>query len=85
MVSRIYKLNAQLGFPPDMMPNGLMALPRFRDTEIRRHAIIDTDHYVEGNMPSNLQLIEKQIISLHSKVKESFKCMVSDFARSKWN
>lgn len=84
MVSRIYKMNSQLGFPPDMVPNGLIALPRFRDTELRRHAIIDTDHYVEGNMPFDLQMVEKQIISLHSKVKDAFKGMVSDFACAKW-
>ncbi|EPM9678087.1 TIGR04255 family protein [Escherichia coli] len=46
---------------------------------------MDTDHYVEGNMSTDLQLIEKQILSLHSKVKEAFEGMVSDFARTKWH
>ncbi|EDB5023681.1 TIGR04255 family protein, partial [Salmonella enterica subsp. enterica serovar Braenderup] len=85
MVSRIHKMNGQLGFPPDMIPNGLLPLPRFSNTEHRMHAIIDTDHYVEGNMSTDLQLIEKQILSLHSKVKEAFEGMVSDFARTKWH
>lgn len=85
IVSRIHKMQGQLGFPPDMIPNGLLPLPRFCNTEPRMHAIIDTDHYVEGNMPTDLQLIEKQILSLHSKVKEAFEGMVSDFARAKWH
>lgn len=85
MVSRIHKMNGQLGFPPDMIPNGLLPLPRFSNTEHRMHAIIDTDHYVEGNMSTDLQLIEKQILSLHSKVKEAFEGMVSEFARAKWH
>lgn len=84
MVSRIHKINGQLGFPPDMIPNGLLPLARFSNTEHRMHSIIDTDHYVEGNMATDLLLIEKQILSLHSKVKEAFEGMVSDFARSKW-
>ncbi|WP_284317478.1 TIGR04255 family protein, partial [Klebsiella pneumoniae] len=85
MVSRIHKMNGQLGFPPDMIPNVLLPLPRFSNTEHRMHSIIDTDHYVEGNMSTDLQLIEKQILSLHSKVKEAFEGMVSDFARAKWH
>lgn len=85
MVSRIFRVNGRLGFPPDMIPNGLVALARFRNTESRWHATIDTDHYVEGNIPFNLQMIEKQISSLHSCVKQSFSSMVSDFARAKWN
>ncbi|HHT0466439.1 TIGR04255 family protein [Enterobacter sp. 10-1] len=85
MISRIHKMNSQLGFPPDMVPNGIAPLPRFTNTEHRWHAIIDTDHYVEGNMQPNLELIEKQLLSLHGKVKEAFQGMVSDFARSKWN
>lgn len=84
MVSRIHKINGQLGFPPDMIPNGLLPLARFSNTEPRMHAIIDTDHYVEGNMTPDLLLIEKQILSLHSKVKQAFKGMVSGFAREKW-
>ncbi|CNI70736.1 TIGR04255 family protein [Yersinia mollaretii] len=84
MVARIHKMNTQLSFPPDMVPNGLIALSQFRNTEQRWHAIIDTDHFVEGNMPIEPLKIEKQILSLHGKVKESFYKMVTDFAISKW-
>ncbi|EBD6168979.1 TIGR04255 family protein [Salmonella enterica] len=85
MVSRVHKMNGRLGFPPDVRSNGLLLLSRFRNTENRMHSIIDTDHYVEGNMETDLLLIEKQLFSLHSKVKEAFKGMVSDFACSKWH
>lgn len=85
IITRIHKMNSQLGFPPDMVPNGIVPLPRFMDTESRWHAIIDTDHYVEGNMRPDLGLIERQMTSLHGKVKEAFEGMVTDFARSKWN
>lgn len=85
MVSRIHKMHGQLGFPPDMTPNGLQTLARFSNTEHRRHAIIDTDHYVEGTMPPDLQLIEKQLLSLHGKIKDAFMGMVSEFAKQKWH
>ncbi|MBB3307707.1 MULTISPECIES: TIGR04255 family protein [unclassified Enterobacter] len=85
MVTRIHKMYGQLGFPPDMSPNGVLPLERFSNTAVNRHAIIDTDHYVEGNMEPDLQLIEKQILSLHSKVKEAFTGMVSEFAKQKWH
>ncbi|MGH1606235.1 TIGR04255 family protein [Yersinia proxima] len=84
MVTRIHKMNSQLGFPPDMLPNGLIPLPQFTNTEQRWHAIIDMDHYVEGYMPIEPHMIEKQLLSLHGKVKESFHKMVSDFAIDKW-
>lgn len=84
MVSRIHRMDGQLGFPPDMVPKGLLPLPRFSNTQKRMHAIIDTDHYVEGNITPDLELINKQIVSLHSKVKEAFRGMVSEFACMKW-
>lgn len=86
MVARIHKMNSSLGFPPDMVPNGVMPLEKFRNTEPRWHAVIDTDHYVEvdGKMKPDISLIEKQMLSLHNVIKISFKKTVSDFALAKW-
>ena len=43
-----------MGFPPDMQPNGLMINSKFEVKEPRAHAVIDTDHYVEGRMPIDM-------------------------------
>ncbi len=84
LVTRIHKMHGQLGFPPDMVPRGLHPLERFSNTPAKLHGIIDTDHYVEGNMQADIQQIEKSMISLHSKIKEAFENIVTDFALSKW-
>lgn len=84
MITRIHKMIGQLGFPPDMVPKGLRPLDRFNNTTACLHAIIDTDHYVEGSMSPDVASIEKQMLSLHSKVKDAFKKMVTEFAFSKW-
>lgn len=34
-----------------MLPTGLAIAPQFEIKEAREHAIIDTDHYVQGRMP----------------------------------
>jgi uncharacterized protein (TIGR04255 family) len=84
LVTRVHKMNGQLGFPPDMVPRGLHPLDRFSNTPAKLHGIIDTDHYAEGTIPTDIQQIEKSMISLHSKIKEAFENMVTGFALSKW-
>lgn len=85
IVTRLHKMNGQLGFPPDMVPIGVDMLERFKTTTPLWHGIIDTDHYVEGNVPPSIDLVEEQFISLHSVIKGTFNKMISPYATAKWS
>lgn len=84
LVARVHKMYAPLGFPPDMLPSGLLINPKFDIKEAREHAIIDTDHYVEGRMPLDFGQLGEQLISLHATIKAVFKAMTTDHARNAW-
>lgn len=84
LVTRLHKMRGQLGFPPDMIPVGVDMIQRFRTEHELWHGIIDTDHYVEGSMPAVVDVIEKQLTSLHSVVKGTFNKMISQYAIDKW-
>ena len=84
LVVRVYRAVAPLGFPPDMLPTGLAIAPQFEIKEPREHAIIDTDHYVEGRMPVEMEKLNDQLLSLHGTIKSVFGATTTDHARSAW-
>lgn len=84
LVVRVYRTVAPLGFPPDMLPTGLAIAPQFEIKEPREHAIIDTDHYVEGRMAVELDKLNEQLLSLHGTIKSVFGATTTDHARSAW-
>jgi uncharacterized protein (TIGR04255 family) len=84
LVVRVYRAVAPLGFPPDMLPTGLAIAPQFAIKEPREHAIIDTDHYVEGRMPVEMDTLNEQLLSLHGTIKSVFGATTTDHARSAW-
>ncbi|KGT86454.1 hypothetical protein NG99_25770 [Erwinia typographi] len=85
IINRLHKIHGQLGFPPDMVPSGVDMLERFRTENVLWHGIIDTDHYVEGNVTPDIDVVEKQFTSLHSVVKGTFNKMISQYAIDKWS
>ena len=84
LVTRVHRMTAPLGFPPDMQPNGLMINPKFEVKEARAHAVIDTDHFVEGSMPIDMDILDKQVLSLHATIKSVFGATTTDNARDAW-
>lgn len=84
LVTRVHRMTAPLGFPPDMTPKGLVVNPDFDIKESREHAIIDTDHYVQGRMPIDMEKIEEQLLSLHTTIKSVFGSTTTDHARDVW-
>lgn len=85
LVARIHRLNSILGYPPDMIPNSLVQTERFLLQDARLHAIIDTDHFVEGIIPLDFEALEKQLTELHKSIKCVFHSTVTNFAREKWS
>jgi uncharacterized protein (TIGR04255 family) len=84
LVTRVYRMTAPLGFPPDMQPNGLMINPKFEVKEPRAHAVIDTDHFAEGRMPIDIGKLSEQALSLHATIKSVFEATTTDHARASW-
>ena len=84
LVARVHRMTSPLSYPPDMVPSGLIAMPKFDIKDIRPHAVIDTDHFVEGQMPLDFEKIGKQLLALHSTIKLAFNATVTDHARAVW-
>jgi len=84
LVSRVYLANSVLGLPGDLGVVNLEPMERFRPLAKLEHAIIDTDHYVEGMIPLRLDLIESQLRNMHQTSKEVFKINVTPHALKAW-
>jgi len=84
LVARVHRMVSSLGYPPDMVPSGLIAMPKFEIKDTRPHAVIDTDHFVEGRMPLDFEKLGEQLSALHATIKLVFDATVADHARAVW-
>jgi uncharacterized protein (TIGR04255 family) len=84
LVVRIHRVESPLGYPPDMIPSGLIPMPKFQIDEVRTHAMIDTDHFVEGRMPLEFDKLADQLKSLHTVVRQVFDAVASKHALTVW-
>jgi len=85
LVARVYQLTAALGYPPDMIPNGLLPMPKFDIKQPHAHAVIDMDHFVEDSMPLDFEKLNKQLGSLHDTISLAFRAITTDHARLVWD
>ena len=84
LVARVHRMTSPLGYPPDMLPSGLIPMPKFDIKDATPHAVIDTDHFVEGRMSLDFEKIDEQLVSLHATMKLVFDATVKDHARAVW-
>ncbi len=84
LISRVIQLTSILGYPPDILPHGLVQKESFEVKEACPHAIIDTDHFVEGSMPLDFEKINEQLLSLHAVIKQIFEATTTEHAKSVW-
>lgn len=84
LVTRVHRATSALGFPADIAPNGLRLMARFQSPQEFAHAVIDTDHFVEGMMPLNFEQIGAQLDTLHGAIQQVFVAMTTDHARAVW-
>lgn len=84
LVARVHRMTSPLGYPPDMVPNGLLPMPRFEMNVECSHAVIDTDHFVEGQMKLDFDKINAQLLALHGTMKQVFEATTTDHARTIW-
>jgi len=85
LVSRIHSRTGQLGYPPDITPGNLSSMPRFITKDPTSHAVIDLDHFIEGQMPLDFEKIKDELNALHKHIKHAFNTSVTDHAKKIWN
>ncbi len=84
VVSRTIVQNGDLSFPPDLQPDNLKVLERFR-TISGEHAVIDTDGSFTERQPFDMTQIETRFKALHGLIDESFHATATDHARKAWS
>lgn len=86
LVARVYEISAPLGYPEDLFPHGLQNMPKFAAAmeKDQSHAVIDTDHFVEGRIPLDFEKIEELLLNLHQKILQVFVASTTDHARKVW-
>ena len=83
VMARTMVQSGQLGFPPDLQPEGLKIAERFQSVN-GQHAVIDTDAFFEGREVFKLTTVTGRLSALHDKIHECFHATVTDYARSVW-
>ncbi len=84
LVNRVHYKSGPLDYPADMLPNNLLRKEQFAITENIPHAVIDIDHFIEGQVPLNIKQAEALLFSLHAGIKRAFFATITDFAKSTW-
>ncbi len=85
LVNRIHTRTALLGHPPDIMPIGLSLKSQFINDKAISHAVIDLDHFIDGQMPLDFEIIETQLVGLHKYIKEAFQATITNHAKKIWD
>ena len=73
-----------LGFPPDLLPQGMVVQPRFLQMQ-GKHAVLDTDGFVEGRTLFSLDKVGQHLGSIHEVIGAAFKATVTPHARKIWD
>lgn len=85
LVARIYRTIDRLGYPPDVAPNQLVLKPQFQQAEVCEHAVVDTDHWIEANMPVDREQLLQRLMVLHDGLKLAFfDAIITEQAQEKW-
>lgn len=82
--ARVVTQEGGLAFPPDLLPQGMAVQSRF--LEFRgKHAVLDTDGYIEGRKVFSLNTIREQLQGIHQVIGDAFKATVTPYAIDVWN
>lgn len=82
--ARVVIRNGGLGFPPDLVPQGMAVQQRFTQAE-GVHAILDTDGSVEGRALFSLEAVHQHLHTIHEVIGAAFRATVTDHARAVWS
>ena len=82
LVNRVICRTGLIAYPPDILPHGLSLKPQFEKEIHTPHAIIDTDHFMEGQMQLNFAEIQTKLTFLHTHLKKVFEATVYPIAKT---
>jgi uncharacterized protein (TIGR04255 family) len=81
--SRVVVQEGGLGFPPDLLPENMNVQDRFLQRG-GRHAILDSDGFVEAREPFSMDNIKKRLGEIHGVVGGAFRSTTTEYARKMW-
>lgn len=84
LLSRVVIQDKGLAFPPDLRPEGMSVQSRFVEVH-GRHAILDTDGFMEGRNLFSLDLVNAQLHEIHDIIGAAFKATVTEHALATWD
>lgn len=84
LVARIFKSTGSLAVPADISMEGLKLKSAFALPKPARHAVMDTDHYVQGMAAMDLTMIKAQLELLHAPLKTVFDQSTTQHAEKMW-
>lgn len=82
--SRILTQEGGLAFPPDLQPQGMLVDARFTKAD-GKHAIIDTDGFVQGRELFSLDGVSKHLGAIHDVISVAFRATVTPHALAVWD
>lgn len=82
--SRVLIQDGGLMFPPDLLPQGMAVQARFLATQ-GKHAVLDTDGYIQGRQLFELDEVGRQLHGIHEVIGAAFVATVTDHARNIWD
>ena len=83
LLARIFMTEGPVVYPPGLSPHGLVSLERFKGKN-QPYGMIDTDYSVEGMIPVDFELVDRQLTHLHAGVKAAFYSIITPPAESVW-
>lgn len=85
LIAKIYRAaNAPVGTPIDLQIRSLQLPERFRANTHVRHAVMDIDHYSEGTLPADADVLGQSLDNLHGSVSECFQALATPHAFTRW-
>jgi uncharacterized protein (TIGR04255 family) len=83
LVTRAMITDNGLSLSPDLFPLQLELAPRFKETN-SRHAVLDTDYFVDQRNKFDITEIKNQLLAAHDVVTNAFDSSVTEYSKKKW-
>jgi uncharacterized protein (TIGR04255 family) len=81
---RVLVRSGRLAFPPDLVPDNMAVQTRFAAAN-GKHAILDTDGFVEERELFSLETVKNHLNTIHTVISASFRATVTPHALKVWD
>lgn len=82
--ARVVIQDGRLAFPPDLLPDGMAVQHRFLEAQ-GKHAILDTDGFIEGRHLFSQEKIGQALHDIHEVISTAFRVTVTEHALDAWD